>query len=251
MVKLKILIVDDELPVQEMLQKVVAEFCNDAEVVGITATVANAVNAIRELKPDLLFLDINLPDGTGFDVLDQMEGRIPKTIFVTAYDEYAIKAFRISAVDYILKPINIDDLIAAVEKCREQTERENLSEKLKVLVQNLSDSKYEDKKIVLKTLESIYIVKVSEIVRCESDHNYTEFYLNNGKKLVVSKTLKDFETMLDGYGFFRTHQSHLINLNCIARFDKADGGELVLTNNSRIPVSIRKRDELFELFNQM
>ena len=247
---LRILIVDDEQPVQEMLEKVIADYCEGVEVCGTAGSVAQGIEQIRHLQPDILFLDINLPDGNGFDVLSGIEGKTPKTIFITAYDEYAIQAFRISAVDYILKPINIDELIAAVEKCKDQTERENLGEKLKVLVQNIDGAKPEDKKIVLKTQESIYIVKVTDIVRCESDHNYTEFYLNNGEKLLVSKTLKDFELLLSGYGFFRTHQSHLVNLNYIARFDKADGGELVLTNNSRVPVSVRKRDELFDLFNQ-
>ena len=247
---LKILIVDDEQPVREMLQKVVEVYCAGVEVCGSVASVKQGLEAIKKLKPDILFLDINLPDGSGFDLVNQPEADIPKTIFITAYDEYAIQAFRISAVDYILKPINIDELIAAVEKCKDQVERENLSDKLKVLVQNINNSKNDEKKIVLKTLESIYIVKVTDIVRCEADHNYTEFYLQSGEKLLVSKTLKEFETMLAGYGFLRTHQSHLINLNYIARFDKTDGGELVLTDNSRVPVSVRKRDELFELFNQ-
>lgn len=251
MEKLKILIIDDELPVQQMLQKVVAEFCINVEIVGTADNIKKALAVIHEFRPDLLLLDINLPDGNGFELLERIEGTVPKTIFITAYDEYAIKAFRISAVDYILKPINIDDLVAAIEKCRDQTERESLSDKLKILVQNLNDTRNDDKKIVLKTQESIYIVKVADIIRCESDHNYTEFYLTDGRKLLVSKTLKDFETMLDGYGFFRTHQSHLVNLNCIARFDRADGGELVLTNQSRVPVSVRKREELFRLFEGM
>lgn len=247
---LKILIVDDEQPVRDMLEKVVAEYCDGVEVCGTANSVKQGIEYFHRLAPDILFLDINLPDGSGFDLLAQIEDAAPKTIFITAYDEYAIQAFRISAVDYILKPINIDDLVAAVDKCKEQAERENLGEKLKVLVQNLDDTKTDEKKIVLKTQESIYIVKVTDIIRCESDHNYTMFYLKNQAKLLVSRTLKDFETLLTGYGFFRTHQSHLINLNYIARFDKADGGELVLTDNSRVPVSVRKRDELFELFNQ-
>lgn len=248
---LKILIVDDEQPVREMLENVVTQFCSGVEVCGSASSVKQGVDAVSKLKPDILFLDINLPDGNGFDLLNQVQRDDLKTIFITAYDEYAIQAFRISAVDYILKPINIDDLVAAVEKCKDQAERENLSDKLKALVHNLNDAKGDDKKIVLKTQESIYIVKVADIIRCESDHNYTEFYLSSGEKLLVSKTLKDFETMLLNYGFFRTHQSHLINLNFIARFDKADGGELVLTDNSRVPVAIRKREELFELFNHM
>jgi two-component system, LytTR family, response regulator len=251
MEKLKILVVDDEQPVRELLLKVVPTYCTGVEIIGQAHSLQSALKAYRELQPDVILLDINLPDGNGFDLLAQIEGKKPKIIFITAYNEFAIKAFKISAVDYILKPLNIDELVVAIEKCKEQTERENLSEKLKVLVENMSGNKPDEKKIVLKTQESIYIVKVGDIIRCESDHNYTEFYLREGKKLLVSKTLKDFETMLDSYGFFRTHQSHLINLNYIARFDKADGGELVLTDGKRVPVSVRKRDELFELFNQM
>lgn len=248
---LKILIVDDEQPVRDMLEKVVAEYCDGVEVCGTAENVKQGIKQIQTLKPDILFLDINLPDGSGFDLLQGLESAPPKTIFITAYDDYAIQAFRISAVDYILKPINIDELVSAVEKCKEQAERETLGDKLKILVQNLDESKNDEKKLVLKTQESIYIVKVSDIVRCESDHNYTEFYLQNGEKLLVSKTLKEYDSLLSGYGFFRTHQSHLINLNCIARFDKADGGELILTDNSRVPVAVRKREELFKLFEAM
>ena len=248
---LKAIIIDDEKPILNMLESIVEQYCHDVEVIATADSVSSGLKRIKSLHPDILFLDINLTDGTGFQLLEQLGEKLPMVVFITAYDEYAVKAFRFSAIDYVMKPINVNDIIVAVEKCKNQLEKESLSEKLKTFIQNMDESNLEEKKIVLKTTESIHIVKVGEIIRCEADHNYTQFFLIENRKLLVSKTLKEFEEMLLDYGFFRTHQSHLININFIDRFDKADGGELVLTNKSRVPVSKRKRDELFELFEKM
>lgn len=248
---LKTLIVDDEHHVREMLTGILQSFCPDVEVVGQAEDVSGAVSLIKELKPDLVLLDIQLPDGSGFDALKAF-GKIDfSVIFVTAYDEYAVKAFRCSAIDYILKPVNIDELVDAVEKVRESVANKNLGEKISVFLNNLSNNSYDEKKIVLKTQESIHIVRVSTIIRCESFHNYTEFYISGAKKLVVSKTIKEYETLLSGFGFFRAHQSHLVNINYINRFDKIDGGYLVLTDGAHIPVAKRKKDELLRLFERM
>ena len=251
MKNLKAIIIDDEKPVVSLLLGMVGQFCDGVVVVATANSVKTGVKLIRNFNPDLIFLDINLGDGSGFDLLEQLGEKIPMVVFITAYDEYAVKAFKFSAIDYVMKPINLEEIEAAVQKCRNQIEKENLSEKLKIFLQNMDEPNSEEKKIVLKTAESIHIVKVGEIIRCESDHNYTEFYLTGARKLLVSRTLKEYDEMLVDYGFFRTHQSHLININFISRFDKADGGELVLADKSRVPVSKRKRDELFELFEKM
>lgn len=251
MKKLKAIIIDDEKPVVDLLEEMVDQFCDSVEVVATANSVKTGVKQIKKLDPDLIFLDINLGDGTGFELLEQLGEQVSMVVFITAYDEFAVKAFKFSAIDYVMKPINLSEIEAAVQKCRNQIEKENLSEKLKIFLQNMDEANSEEKKIVLKTTESIHIVKVGEIIRCESDHNYTEFYLAGGRKLLVSRTLKEYDEMLHDYCFFRTHQSHLININYISRFDKADGGELVLTDKSRVPVSKRKRDELFELFEKM
>ena len=251
MKNLRAIIIDDEKPVINLLEEMIGQYCDDVDVVATANSVKTGIDQIKKLSPDLIFLDVNMGDGTGFNLLEQLGDRSPMVVFITAYDEYAVKAFKFSAIDYVMKPINLDEIEAAVLKCRTQMEKENLSEKLKVFLQNMDESGSEEKKIVLKTAESIHIVKVGEIIRCESDHNYTEFYLTGERKLLVSRTLKEYDELLQSYGFFRTHQSHLININFISRFDKADGGELVLSDKSRVPVSKRKREELFELFERM
>jgi two-component system LytT family response regulator len=243
----KTIIVDDEQPVREMLKTVLTTYCDKVSIVGSAVSVSSAFELFKSKTPDLILLDINLPDGTGFDLLEKIGNETPSVIFITAYNDYAIKAFRFSAIDYILKPINIDNLIHAIDKASESIENKNLSLKLQSFFENMN-SKPEDKKIVLKTQESIHIVKVKDIIRCEADHNYTTFYAVNGKKIVVSKTLKEFDDMLIEYGFFRTHQSHLININHVNSFQKNDGGYLIMVDNSNVPVSKRKREELLKLF---
>lgn len=248
---LRTLIVDDEKHAREMLITALTICCIDTEVIGTAATVEDAVQKANVQKPDLILLDINLPDGTGFEVLDKIVDKKTSIIFVTAYDHYAVKAFKFSAVDYIVKPVDIDELEFAIEKAKEQKETNDLGHKLKVLIDNMNNSGSEEKKIVLKTQESIHIVKVGEIIHCISDQNYTEFYLTNKRKFIVSRTIKEFEAILRDYGFFRPHQSHIINVNRISHFDKTDGGALVMEDSTNVPVSKRKRSELFDLFERM
>ncbi|MDD3488808.1 MAG: LytTR family DNA-binding domain-containing protein [Paludibacter sp.] len=250
MTKQRILIVDDEAPVRELITGVIENFCESAEIVGVADGVQSALDAIRLLKPDIVLLDVNLGDGTAFDLLSKIDPVNFAIIFITAYEKYAVSAFKFSAVDYIMKPVNIDELVAAIRKAAGKSEQQALNAKLKNFFDNLN-SHPEDKKIVLKTAESIFIVKVVDIIRCEADHNYSTFYLLNGKKVLVSKTLKDYEEMLSDFFFFRTHQSHLININHIVSFEKNDGGYLRMVDGSQVPVSKRKREELFELFNQI
>lgn len=248
---LRVLLVDDEENVRGMIASVLQSYCSDIELVGQAVSVVDAVSKINELNPELVLLDINLLDGSGFDVLKAFP-KVPfSVIFVTAYDEYAIKAFKCNALDYILKPINIDELVDAIEKARENVANNNLGVKISSILDNLNNNSTDEKKIVLKTQESIHIVKVSTIIRCESFHNYTEFFIAGTKKLVVSRTLKEFENLLSEYGFFRVHQSHLININYISRFEKTDGGYLVLTDGSQVPVAKRKKEELMQLFERM
>lgn len=248
---LRILIVDDEAHAREMLNTALTICCLETEVVETAATVEEAVRKANALKPDLILLDINLPDGTGFDVLEKIVDKKISIIFVTAYDHFAVKAFKFSAVDYIVKPVDIDELEFAIERAKEQKETNDLGHKLKVLIDNMNNSGSEEKKIVLKTQESIHIVKVAEIIHCVSDQNYTEFYLVKNRKFLVSRTIKEFEDILKDYGFFRPHQSHIINVNRISHFDKTDGGALVMEDSTNVPVSKRKRSELFELFESM
>lgn len=248
--KLRTLIVDDEAPIRELIGTILENYCEQAEVVGTAEGVASAIKAIKELQPDLVLLDVKLSDGTAFDLLQQLGEVNFLIIFITAFDSYAVNAFRFSAVDYIMKPINIDELTEAIRRAAETAEQKSMSANLKNFFENIN-SRPEDKKIVLKTQESIFIVRVADIIRCEADHNYTTFYLINGKKVLVSRTLKDYEEMLSDYYFFRTHQSHLININHIVSFEKNEGGYLRMADGSPVPVSKRKREELLELFSKI
>lgn len=248
--KLRTLIVDDEAPIRELIETILENYCEQTELVGTAEGVASAIKAIKELQPDLVLLDVKLSDGTAFDLLQQLGEVNFMIIFITAFDSYAVNAFRFSAVDYIMKPINIDELTEAIRRAAETAEQKSMSASLKNFFENIN-SRPEDKKIVLKTQESIFIVRVADIIRCEADHNYTTFFLTNGKKVLVSRTLKDYEDMLSDYYFFRTHQSHLININHIVSFEKNEGGYLRMADGSPVPVSKRKREELLELFSKI
>ena len=172
-------------------------------------------------------------------------------VFITAHNQYAVKAFRISAIDYLLKPIDINDLSEAIEKCRREKEIGKLNIKLDTLISNLKMEANQDKKIVLKSADSIHVIPIHEIIRCESDSSYTTFYLKNSKKIVISKTLKEFDDLLKEFGFFRPHQSHLVNTNCIDSYEKPHGGILVMTDKSHVPVATRKREALFSLLRNL
>lgn len=250
MIKLRTLIIDDEAPVRELISGIIRNYCETAEIIATADGVTSGIAAIKQYKPDLVLLDVKLTDGTAFDLLQQLDEIKFAIIFITAYEKYAVNAFRFSAVDYIMKPIHIDELTTAIRKASEQSEQQALNLKIKNFFDNIN-SKTEDKKIVLKTLESFFIVKVADIIRCQADHNYTTFYLINGKKVLVSRTLKDYDEMLCDFFFFRVHQSHLINMNHIVSFEKTDGGFLQMIDGSYVPVSKRKREELLELFNQI
>lgn len=201
-------------------------------------------------NPDLVLLDINMPWGSGFDLLKKLDKLNFKIIFITAYEEFAINAFEFAAIDYLLKPIDPDALIKAINKAIYTIQAE-LSLKLNTLLSNISSGNDADKKLILRTSNNIHIIKVNSIIHLESDQNYTLFFINDGRKIVVSKTLRAYDDLLSKQGFFRVHKSHLINLKQVSRFEKANGGTVVMTNESRIPVASRKRESLLELFNRM
>lgn len=244
---LSIVVVDDEPKARETIINILKLGSIEISVVGEADDVKSGFDIISQTNPDLILLDINLPDGTGFDLLKKF-GKIPfKIIFITAHEEHAIKAFKFSALDYILKPVAAGDLIGAIEKAADTIHKEETELKFSAFLSNLDKIK----KIVLKTAESIHIINIKNIIRCEADINYTTFYLDNGEKLLVSKTLKDYAELLESSGFFRSHQSHLVNLDHILRYDKTEGGHLVMCDESIVPVSSRKKDELFKLFERM
>lgn len=244
---LSLVIIDDEPKARSTIREILALSEQKIEIFGEAGDVRSAYELISQKRPELILLDINLPDGSGFDLLKKFETIDFKVIFITAHEEYAVRAFRFSALDYILKPIAASDLINAVKKAGETIKGEKTEEKFKAFLANLEKIN----KIVLRTTESIHIINLNNIVRCESDVNYTTFYLTNGEKLLVSKTLKEFDEMLVPSGFFRTHQSHLVNLDHITRYDKGEGGHLIMDDGSLVPVSTRKREQLFRLFENL
>lgn len=244
---ISVVVIDDEQKARETIINILALSNTNLNVVGEADDVNSAYDLINKKHPDLVLLDINLPDGTGFDLIKMFSRINFKVVFITAHEEYAIKAFKFTALDYILKPITAGDLLQAVEKANESINKEENELKINTFLSNLEKIK----KIVLKTSESIHIVRIKNIIRCEADVNYTTFYLDNDEKLLVSKTLKEYAELLDSSGFFRTHQSHLVNQDHILRYDKTEGGHLVMDDESIVPVASRKKDELFKLFERM
>jgi two-component system LytT family response regulator len=247
----QILIVDDEKRARETIGKIIKLYCANAVVVAEAGNVAEATEAIAKHKPDLVLLDINMPGGNGFDLLKQFGTIDFKLVFITAYEEHAVKAFKFSALDYILKPVNPDELVEAVNKAQSQIEKDNLSLKLTAFISNIDNIAREAKKIVLKTSESIHVVNVHEIIRCEADRNYTSFFIEGGKKILVSNTLKEYDEMLSLSHFFRAHQSHLVNINYIERYEKKEGGFLIMKDKSEVPVSVRRKETLLKLLEKI
>ena len=248
---MKTIIIDDEARTRKSIADML-KFCQqDLSIVAEAEDVASGVAAITEHKPDLILLDINMPDGTGFDLLKKLNEIHFKIIFITAYEEYAVRAFEFSAIDYILKPVDPKKLFDAIDKAHHLVEQENVSLKLNALFSNLENSTSENKKLVLKTAESIYIINTNDVIRCESDGGYTQFYLIDGKKILVSKNLKEYEDMLDGYGFYRIHQSHIINLKYIDHYSKIEGGAVIMKDNSNLPVARRKKESFLKLLEMI
>jgi len=247
---LRTLIIDDEAHIRRSLSRMLAEDCPNVEVLGTADGVENGLMAIEKYHPDLILLDIKMNDGTGFDLLHRSKPLNYRVIFVTAFEEFAIQAFRFSAVDYLLKPVNADELTNAIEKAIKNIDYD-FATQLKVLEENLNTKDPIEKKIVLSTSDSVWLVKTREISYCEADMNYTKFNLINGKVILVSGNLMEFDEILRGSGFFRAHKSFLVNLSDVVRFEKGDGGYLVMSNNDRVPVATRRKDDLMALFKKL
>lgn len=247
---IKAVVIDDEINNQELISNLLKSYAENIQVVGLADSVESAYNTIQEHQPDLIFLDVQMPDGTGFDLLKKFEKINFKIIFVTAHQEFALEAFKYSALDYILKPLSPTNLLAAVKKVEETMGSDELNMKLKILLNNIAEPIKNKKKIVLKTMERIYSVDLDDIIRFESDGGYTKVYLTDGKRIMVSKTMKEYDDLLLDAGFLRVHHSHLINMNHLFCFEKAEG-HVVMKDDSVVPVSNRKKDHLMELLNML
>ena len=242
---MKGIIVDDEAKSRRMLRSLCTEYCEGLEIVALAGSISEAKYQVKTHNPDLVFLDIKMPVESGFALLDWYDGDIPfDVIFTTAFDQYAVQAFKYAAIDYLLKPIDIDALINAVEKVKKSKGDEANSERYNLLKKAIADQAIH--KIALTTQDGVTFVRYEDIIRCEAQGNYTNFYLTDGTSLLITKTLRYYEELLIGKGFFRVHKSHLINLNYIRRFIKGKQSFVETTDGVSIEVSFRKREALLK-----
>lgn len=248
---LRAIVIDDIDAIRTDNVAMIKANCPNVSIIGQADSVQSGIALIRQLAPDIVFLDVEMPDGTGFDLLQKIKPLNFKVIFITGYEDFAIRAFRFSAIDYLLKPLRATELVEAVKKAEESLNNDVLELKLNNLFANLERPK-NLQKLVLKTADKIYSVNVQDIVHCESDKNYTTFYFINAPKLVVSTNLKEYDTMLSPHQFFRTHKSHLINMAYFDHFVKSEGGNtIVMKDKTNIPLSVRKKDEFLILLDQL
>lgn len=247
---IRAVIVEDEKASRDTLKGLISRYCGEVEVIGEADGVWTGVKMIRDKQPDVVFLDIQMPDGSGFRLLEELKDTPFDIIFTTAYDQFAIKAIRYSALDYLLKPINPDELVLAIHKLKKQGFHRKAGQHIDHLLQMMRQPE-EDKKIVLSTAEKLHIVPVDDIIRCESDNYYTLFIFKDGKTLLISKTLKENEELLKEHHFIRPHKSHLVNLRYVKSYSRAEGGVLIMEDGTRIPVSRRKRESVVEVLSSI
>lgn len=245
---LKAVIVDDEMHSRETLKNLVQEFCSDVEVVGMAGSVQEALSIIPSALPDLVFLDIELQPGTGFDVLTQLKDLDFDVIFTTAFEQYAIRAVKFSSLDYLLKPIDVEELQQAVDKARKRKNQDIYKQQLETLLNNLKQQP-ELNKICLATADGIEFVDVEQIIYCKASGSYTTFVLKNSLSVLVSKHLKEYETLLADQRFLRVHNSFLINLKEVKRFVRSDGGYIIMNNDDTVSISRGKKDEFLNIMS--
>lgn len=234
------IVIDDEKNGRENLSGLIRQYCPQLKLVAEAASVAEAILKIEEFHPRLIFLDIEMPGGNGFKLLEHFKTFLFEVIFVTAYDNYAIKAIRFSASDYILKPINLNELLVAVEKACEHINQQTENERIRQLYQNTQQPA--NARIGLPLSDRVEFVEVKTIIRCQGESNYTHLYFTAKKPLLVAKSLVEFEELLADHGFIRVHKSHLVNLNHVTSISKNDGGTLVLSNGDSILISRRRKE---------
>jgi len=242
---IKAIIIDDEMHCRKTLSILLKEYCPEVEVIEQCDNGEAGVEAIKKLKPDLVFLDIEMPRMNGFEMLEQLSEISFAVIFTTGYDQYAIKAFRFSALDYLLKPIDHEELSKAVLKVSRQV-LYPLAQQIEILLQKIHHQPSPINKIALPTVEGLQMIPVDSIISCASDRNYTSLLLKNKQKIIISKILKDIEEMLEEYSFLRVHHSYIVNLNEITRYIKGEGGYLVMSDGSSVDVSRSRKEILLQ-----
>jgi len=244
--ELTCIIVDDESVSRETLKNYVEKYCDGVNVLELCENVEQGLAAIKKHNPDIVFLDIEMPYGDGFDLLDRVDEISFEVVFITAFSNYAIKALNMSATYYILKPIDIDELVEAVKKIREK--KDPSGSNTKVLMKNLHAANPLSQQVVLPQLTGFMVVQVKDILRAEADNNYTTIFMTDGSKHVVSKTLKFFDELLNEAGFVRIHQSHLVNVQQIAEYKKGKTGQVKLSDGTWLDISPQRKKDFLDLF---
>lgn len=245
---IRAVIIDDEPLSIETLQNLIREYCPSIEVIATAVSVQEGVQVLRNQKPDLLFLDIAMPDGDGFEVLEQLAEKPFEVIFTTAYEEYAVKAFDFSAMNYLLKPIGSEDLLKVVDQFETRKARVPRELQFNILQETL---RHQFQRIALPTLQGIEFVNLSDIVYCVAEGGYTDFHLEDGQRIVVSRSLGHYEELLSGTLFFRIHHKYLINLKHLARYIKGSGGYVVMENGEHLDVSVRKKERFLKVISDL
>ncbi len=249
MQKIKAVIIEDEERSRIVLQNLLETYCPEVEVVGSADSVTTGITTVRTFLPDVLFLDVQISGGTGFDVLEKLKDVKLSVIFTTAYDHYALKAFKFSAIDYLLKPIDIEELKQAVKKVIAPNQQAEDEYKIQNLLSNIKNPT-EDPVLLVSTLEAVEFVRIREIVRCEAQGAYTQLMLKDARPVMVSKVIKEFEFLLQDYGFYRVHQSHLINLKEVRKYVKSDN-YLLMRDGAQIQLARSRKDDFFNVLHKV
>ncbi|MCF8379831.1 MAG: LytTR family DNA-binding domain-containing protein [Bacteroidales bacterium] len=248
---IKAIIIDDNPDIRETNKKLLAEYFSEVELLGEADSVDSGYDLIRNTNPDLVLLDIELKDGTGFQILQRLKQYSFKVIFITAYDKYALKAIKFHAIDYILKPVNVTEFRLAVQSTLDVIEKDLPTTEQSNQFLTSFNSNCGLTKIMLRTLNTMHLVNISDILFCKNDNSYTTFYLISDEKIMVSKGIAFYEEILTDSGFYRPHQSFLVNLNHVKKLDKTDGGFVILDSGKEIPVSTRRKKGLIQILENL
>ena len=246
---IRTVVIEDEEHSRKMLMEMLRDHCRQLNVVGNADSVKTGLTAIAEQRPELVFLDIELQSETSFEILEKLPEINFELVFTTAFDHYALKAIKFCAIDYLLKPIDLNELRIAVAKAEKRLNREYLNKNLEVLVNNLKSGSQNNHRIALSTLEGLLFVNVRDIIYCESSGPYTKFVFKQTDKIVTSKHLKEYEDLLSGYDFFRIHKSYLVNLQEIKKYIRGDGGYLIMSNGATLGVSKLRKENFLNIYS--
>jgi len=248
-------LIDDDHNLRNGMKAMLALYAPEINILGEADSVKTGTKLIEGINPNIVFLDIMMNDGSGFDILERLNKKYGKIsshiVFVTAHEKFAIKAFRFSALDFLLKPIDPEELQSVIRKIKNITDNSSENKTIELLLENISKKADSFKKIALSTSDGIHLFEIKDIIRCESVDNYTKFHFKNHKTVLISKTLKEYEELLSDQGFERIHQSHLINLNELKSYIKKDGGFVIMSDNTQVPVSQRKKERLQEVIGRL